>query len=67
MREAIDFFLGRGYAIYGLTLMQTYSEFMYAAPDREQRRHKFRFFSWTKKQDELIQEHLGVRRRVKIA
>lgn len=67
MRDAIDEFLNRGHAIYGLTLMQSYCELMYWASDPEQRRHKFRMGDWTKKQDQLIQQHLSVCRRVRLA
>lgn len=65
MRDAIDVFLDRGHAPYGLTLMQAYCELMYQAPEPVRRRHKFNFEAWTNSQDTLIQEHLGVRRRIK--
>lgn len=63
MQEAIDGFFEAGQSVLGLTLMQTYAEFIDWEPDSTKRRLKFDLEEWTDRQDEMCMKYLKVSRR----
>jgi tetratricopeptide (TPR) repeat protein len=58
VQEAIDCFLETGQPVLGVTLMQTYSEFMYRETDSTKKRWKFDSQEWTQHQDEMCVKYL---------